>query len=225
MPSLKHLAWIPAGAGTSFLASFLFGDLLTLPVDLYYLIYFAIIVGFLLFYVSATGLELRPVLSRRLLPAMVLGAVVALAMVRNVLARPPTEPLAGAVLVWALGWRGVVYGLVDGLILHAFPWLVVWRALGAEEGGYRRKVQAGFLAWAAILLVTTAYHLGYSDFRSRKIVQPNVGSTIMSVPTLLSANPVASLLPHVALHVTAVVHSPETDLFLPPHRNGEGEPQ
>jgi hypothetical protein len=50
-------------------------------------------------------------------------------------------------------------------------------------------------------------------------MEPNIGSTIGAVPTLLSANPVASPLSHVFLHVTAVLHSPETDLFLPPHRD------
>jgi hypothetical protein len=50
------------------------------------------------------------------------------------------------------------------------------------------------------------------------IVKPNVGGTIMSVPTLVTANPIGSPLTHVFLHVAAVVHSPRTDLFLPPHR-------
>jgi len=47
MVSLKHHAWIPAGAGASFLAIFFFGDLLPLPVDIYYLIYFSTFGGFL----------------------------------------------------------------------------------------------------------------------------------------------------------------------------------
>jgi len=36
--NLSHLLWIPAGALVGFGASLVFGDLLTLPVDLYYLI-------------------------------------------------------------------------------------------------------------------------------------------------------------------------------------------
>lgn len=219
MTSPKHLAWIPAGAGASFLASFLFGDLLTLPVDLYYLIYFSIIIGFLVLYARATDLDLSSFLRRRLVLGVVLGLVVGFLMVQNVLSRPETEHLPGAGLLWALGWRGVAYGWMDGVILHAFPWLVVWRATGAEHGGVRTRAKAGVLAWASILLITTVYHLGYADFRSAKIVQPNVGSTIMSIPTLVAANPVGSPLSHLFLHVTAVIHSPETDLFLPPHRD------
>jgi hypothetical protein len=79
-------------------------------------------------------------------------------------------------------------------------------------------VGVALLSWLMILMMTTAYHLGYGDFRSRRILQPNIGSTIMAVPTLVSGNPVASPIAHVILHVTAVVHSPYTELFLPPHR-------
>lgn len=136
----------------------------------------------------------------------------------GVLARPATPHLAGGLLAWAIVWRGLVYGAVDGLLLLAFPWVVVWRAFGAEGGSWRRKAAAAMTAWVAILLLTTTYHLGYRDFRSDRIVLPNIGSSIGAVPTLLSANPVASVLSHVFLHVTAVIHSPHTDLFLPPHR-------
>jgi hypothetical protein len=218
MVSLKHLAWIPAGAAVSFLASFLFGDQLPLPVDLYYLVYFGAVAVFLVIYWKATKLDLWSVFGRRLVPGLLLGAAIGLLMVQNVLSRPETEQLSGGILAWALGWRGLAYGAVDGLILHAFPWLVVWRALDAENAGFGRKLKAGALAWVSILLITTVYHVGYTDFRSSKIFQPNVGSTIMSVPTLLSANPVASTTSHVFLHVSAVAHSPGTELFLPPHR-------
>jgi hypothetical protein len=219
MTSPKHLAWIPAGAGASFLASFLVGDLLSLPVDLYYLIYFSVIGGFLFLYTRATALDLSSFVNRRLVLGVALGILVGLLMAQNVLSRPETEHLEGGALAWALGWRGLAYGWVDGVILHAFPWLVVWRAMGAEHGTLPTRVKAGFAAWASILLITTTYHLGYDDFRSQKIVQPNVGSTIMSIPTLVAANPVASPISHVFLHVTAVVHAPRTELFLPPHAN------
>jgi hypothetical protein len=142
-----------------------------------------------------------------------------LVLMQGVLARPETAKLSGWVLAWALLWRGVVYGAVDGLLLLAFPWIVTWRALRADEGGWRRKLGAGLAAWGAILLMTTAYHLGYEDFRSTKILQPNIGSSIAAVPTLVTSNPVASPISHIVLHVTAVLHCPETELFLPPHRS------
>jgi hypothetical protein len=81
-----------------------------------------------------------------------------------------------------------------------------------------KKTAFSFLALLFILMVTTAYHLGYSDFRSRKITQANVGNTIISLPTLVSANPIGSPITHAIMHITVIIHCPKTELFLPPHR-------
>lgn len=221
-PTLSHLAWIPAGALIGWLASFVFGDLVMLPVDLYYAIYFTIVIGFFAYYVSRTRLDLRRWLTRRLGWGVALGILGGLALMRGVLARPETPPLSGDMLAWAIAYRGLLYGSVDGLLLFAFPWIVVWRALGAEGGAWSLRLRAGGVAFAAMLLITTTYHLGYRDFRSSKIVMPNVGSTIGAVPTLVTANPAASVIGHAIMHVTSVVHSPGSDLFLPPHRRTDG---
>ena len=223
MTDVRHLAWIPAGAAVGFLSSFVLGDLLPLPADLYYLLYFSVVVGFLWLYARRTDLDIREWSSRRLVRGSLLGLAGGAVLVSGVLSRPATGGGPEASLWWDILWRGVIYGTVDGLLLLAFPWVVVWRALGAERGqGFWKKARAGALAWIAVLVVTTTYHLGYADFRSRKIVQPNIGSTIGAAPTLLSANPVASPISHVAMHVAAVIHTPETDLYLPPHRESRG---
>lgn len=221
---IVHLLWIPTGGAAAFVAALVFGDLLVLPVDLYYVIYFGVVLGFLAFYTRWTGLELRAWIGRRWKWAVAVGVVGGVVLARGVLAGPPTPGLSGPELAWALAWRGLAYGAVDGLLLLAFPWVVVWRALGAEERGWSARVGASVLAWTAILLLTTVYHLGYRDFRSPKLVQPNIGSTIGAVPTLVTANPVASPLSHVFLHLTAVIHAPETDLYLPPHPREEPAP-
>jgi hypothetical protein len=218
MNNTKHLLWIIYGIVVSFLTSFIFGDLLILPLDIYYLIYFAIITGFVILYAKATDLSLREWLSRKLIWGVILGLAFAIFMIQNVLSRPETEKLSGSYLVWSIFWRGLVYGAIDGILLYAFPWLVTWRAFRLKEKSLGKKIGFSILAWVFILLITTTYHLGYSDFRSEKIIQPNIGSTIMSVPTLLSTNPVSSVITHVAMHITAVIHSPKTPLFLPPHR-------
>ena len=221
MKNVRHLTWIPAGAAVGFLCSFVLGDVVPLPVDLYYLLYFTIVVGFLWLYVRRTDLDIAEWTRLRFVWGVVLGLAGGAVLVAGMLARPGGGGGSGTGLWWDVLWRGVIYGTIDGLLLLAFPWVLAWRALGAERGGLWTKLRAGALAWGAMLLVTTAYHLGYGDFRSRKIVQPNIGSTIGAIPTLVSANPVASPISHVAMHVAAVVHTPETDLYLPPHRAGE----
>jgi hypothetical protein len=218
MNNSRHLIWIVFGALVGLGASFVFGDVLTLPLDLYYLIYFAIIIGFFVVYIKKTHLNLREWFSRRAVWGILLGLAVGAFMVQNVLSRPATERFTGAYLVWLIFWRGVVYGFVDGLLLTAFPWVVTWRAYNVEKKPLGRKIAFGLLTWIFVLVITTAYHTGYADFRSKKLIQPNIGNTIISIPTLVAANPIGSALTHAMMHVAAVIHSPKTDLFLPPHR-------
>ncbi len=214
-----HLGWVGIAALVGFGSSFVFDDLLRLPVDLYYLIYFAIVIPFFSIYVTRTKLNVREWVSGRLPWGVLLGLVVGALLVQNVLSRPETEKLTGAYLGWSVFWRGLVYGAVDGLLLSSFPWTVTWRAFDVKSKPLRKKIAFGLLAWVMILVVTTAYHLGYPDFRSKKIIQPNVGNTIISIPTLIAANPLGSPIAHATMHVTAVIHAPRTDLFLPPHRD------
>lgn len=122
----------------------------------------------------------------------------------------------------ALFWRGLVYGAADGLLLSAFPILLVFAALRGSR--LRRRavglIAVGAIAMLASLSMTAVYHAGYSDFRSGKLRKPVTGDLIWSVPTLATLNPVGAPIAHVGLHVGAVVHDYDTQLFLPPHEGG-----
>jgi hypothetical protein len=218
MNTSKHLVWIVFGAFVGFAVSFIFSDLFTLPLDLYYLIYFGIILGFFTIYIKRTQLDLKTWIFRRLGWGILLGGVVAVIMVKNVLSRPATEQFSGGYLLWEIVWRGLIYGAIDGLLLTVFPWVVTWRAFDVETKPLVKKIGFGLVAWLLIIMMTTAYHVGYSDFRSKKVIQANIGNTLMSVPTLVAANPMGATIAHAALHISAVIHSPKTELFLPPHR-------
>jgi D-alanyl-D-alanine carboxypeptidase len=139
-----------------------------------------------------------------------------------VLNEPATTRPDGLELATAIVWRGVLYGLADGLILSAFPILAVFAAFAGTRVLDRRRGKAavGALALAVSLLFTAVYHLGYSDFRSEKIRKPLAGDVVWSIPTLVTLSPIGAPVAHAGLHVTAVVHSYETDLFLPPHSGG-----
>ena len=160
-PSVSHLWWLPAGALVGFVVSIVFGDLLALPIDFYYLIHVASVAGFFTLYTKTSELPLSDWISRRLAWAIAAGVLGGLVLMQGVLSQPPTAKFTGGILWWAILWRGIVYGAADGVLLFAFPWIVTWRALAADRGGWFRKLAAGALAWAAILLVTTTYHLGY----------------------------------------------------------------
>jgi hypothetical protein len=66
--------------------------------------------------------------------------------------------------------------------------------------------------------MTTVYHLGYRDFRSPLLARPVTADIARNVPTLVTLNPIATPITHAALHVAAVLHSSDTDVFPPPHR-------
>ncbi|MFC1712953.1 hypothetical protein ACFL6S_04745 [Candidatus Poribacteria bacterium] len=218
MSGAGHLMWIVFGVVVGFVASFIFGDLLNLPPDLYYLIYFGIIIAFFTVYIKKTQLELKEWLVRRLFWGIILGLVFGAFMLQNVLSRPETERFAGPYLLWLIFWRGLVYGAIDGLLLSVFPWMVTWRAFGVRQKTLGKRIAFALLALFFVLVLTTAYHIGYSDFRSKKVIQADIGNTIISVPTLLSGNPLGATSAHMIMHVTAVTHSPKTGLFLPPHQ-------
>ena len=66
----------------------------------------------------------------------------------------------------ALTWRGVIYGAADGMLLSAFPILLVFAAL--RDGRMRRRagglVTVGAMAMVASLGMTAVYHATTSTF-------------------------------------------------------------
>jgi hypothetical protein len=217
----RQLPWIGAGLATGFLIPFVFADRLGLPRDLYYAVYAVAVVGFFTAWARATGRPLGELLRRRRRLAVVLGlALAAVLAFMAVQAEGAGDRPGGGALVGALLWRGVGYGLVDGLLLSSFPILAVFAAFeGTRLRGRRRgKLLVGAVALLASLAMTAAYHAGYSDFRSGKLKSPLMGDVMWSVPTLVTLNPIGAPIAHAGLHVTAVLHDSDSELFLPPHR-------
>jgi hypothetical protein len=218
--ALVHLAWLAAGLVAGFGVPFVFADTLELPRDIYYGIYIAFVVVFFALWARATGQSLAALVRRRWLLSLGLAVGASTLLAAIVLGKDATPRPDGIELVAAVLWRGVAYGLADGLFLSAFPVLVVFAVF---EGTRLRKqllgtIAVGFAALAASMAMTATYHAGYSEFRSEKVGQPIAGDAIWSAPTLLTLNPIGAPVAHAGMHVTAVLHSYETDLFLPPHQ-------
>lgn len=218
----EHFLWLAAGLELGFLVPYVLADLLDLPRDLYYGVYSAFAIGLFALWARSTGQSLAAMVRRRWLLTLTLGVVFAGVMALIVLADEAGLRPDGLELVGAVIWRGLVYGFADGVLLSAFPILVVFAAFASTRLRERLfgKVVIGLAALAASLAMTAAYHLGYSDFRSEKVRKPVAGDVLWSVPTLLTLNPVGAPVAHMGLHVTAVLHDYETNLFLPPHSDG-----
>jgi len=215
-----HWAWLAGGLVFAFAVPYVLADVLGMNRDLFYGVYAAAVAGLFWLWARSTGYDLVGAVKRRWLAASLLGllaaAILAVVVVRteDATARPEGLDLVGAV-----AWRGVVYGVADGLLLSVFPILVVFAALAGSRLDRRLagKVVIGVVALVASLAMTFAYHSGYSDFRSDKMSKPLRGDVIWSAPTLLTLNPIGAPIAHVGLHTSAVLHSYETDTFLPPH--------
>lgn len=215
-----HWAWLAGGFVLAFAVPFLFADLLAINRDLFYGIYALSVAGLFWLWSRSSGYDLVEAVRRRWLAALLLGLAAAAVLAAVVLRTEDATPRPGGLdLVAAVAWRGVVYGITDGLLLSVFPILVVFAALAGSrlDRRFAGKVVIGVVALAASLAMTFVYHSGYSDFRSDKMSKPLRGDVIWSIPTLLTLNPIGAPIAHVGLHTSAVLHSYETDTFLPPH--------
>lgn len=215
-----HWAWLAGGFALAFAVPFLLADVLAIDRDLFYGIYALSVVGLFWLWSRSTGYDLVEAVKRRWLAALLLGlAAVGLLAAIVLRTEDATSRPGGSDLVAAVAWRGVVYGVTDGLLLSVFPILVVFAAMTGSrlDRRFAGKVVIGIVALVASLAMTFAYHAGYADFRSDKMSKPLRGDVIWSVPTLLTLNPIGAPIAHVGLHTSAVLHSYETDTFLPPH--------
>ena len=215
----RQLYWLGAGLALFFLVPFLLTDLTAVHRDVYYAVYIATVCSFAGLWLRFATESPRAVLTRNWVFGVALGALFVIPMVVIVLQEDATSRPAGVHLFLPILLRGVLYGLADGVILSAFPILAVFAAFAGTRAlaRWRGTFAVGALALAVSMLFTAVYHLGYSDFRGEKVRRPLAGNSIWSLPTLATLSPLGAPLAHAGLHVSAVVHSYETDVFLPPH--------
>jgi hypothetical protein len=142
-----------------------------------------------------------------LLGAVVTGAILVGAVSRAPIAHPGSHHLGpgeGA-------WEGLVYGAAEGLLLSVLPVLVAWQGIDHTSG--RSDVVAGVAALGASAVVIVVHHLGYREFRNRRIVQALFACLILSIGYLLTGSPIAAIGGHIVLHLAMLRRGME----LPPH--------
>lgn len=212
--------WLLGGLALAFALPYLLTDVFTINRDLYYALYAFAVFGFFLLWLRFAVEMPRKLLTRNwrwgaLLGVAFAGATAAIPFTEKATAHPHGWRFAGAIV-----WRGIVYGAADGVLLSVFPILAVVAAFSSRplrERSKRSVAGIGALALAVSLLFTAVYHLGYPDFRGDMLRKPLIGDVVWSAPTLITLSPIGAPLAHIGLHVSAVVHTYDTDTFLPPH--------
>jgi hypothetical protein len=211
--------WILIASVFGFAISAIFTGWLKLPRNVYLLLYIPLTGALFALFVYSTGISLKDVLIHNWYWGLV-GAIVALFLViRNVLSQPSSPRNKGFALLRDILWPGFLYGLVDSLLLSVLPILAVKEALTNAVWAESWTGQIGFgaIALVASFIVTAIYHLGYVEFRNKKVFWTVFGNGIMSLAFLLTMNPFAAILPHAAMHITAMIHGRETTGQVPPH--------
>lgn len=211
-----QLRWFAAAAVVGFAIPFVFSSTLELHHDVYLGVYFVAVLALFAAYAAKTGLEVGATVRRNWKLGVGLGLVVGIMLVVNVLGEDGTPRPDGIYFVFELVWRGGIYGAVDALLLTVLPCLVVLRSLGGTLGTWRRRITYFATSLLLVVTITAVYHLGYSQYRDDGVRAPEIGNTLISLPMLLSTNPIGSVADHAAMHISAAAHEYETDVRLPP---------
>jgi hypothetical protein len=210
--------WTLGAALVGFAASFTLSGVLHLPRGVFVLGYAVIACALFVAYAISQHVNLLTQVRRRWIAGAVGGLVIGLLLVRQVLGQPASARSAGLALAGDVVWYGVVYGIVDALLLSVIPVLALYGARPSSE----LARGAARLRWAVValigsVLVTSAYHLGFVEFRGPRLVQPIIGTSVITLAYLLTGNPLAAIISHVLMHVAAVLHGMATTAQLPPH--------
>lgn len=215
------MLWILYASILGFAVSAIFAGLLKLHRNIYLLIYIPLVATLFALFIISNKLNITEMIVHNWYWGLI-GAVVAGAFViKNVFSQPSSKAGTGLELIIDIVWPGLTYGLIDALLLSVLPILAIKLALTDSlwtENWYG-KIGFGIIGLLASFLVTTAYHLGYPEFRGKKVIWPNVGNGVLSLAFILTMNPLAAILPHMAMHVAAMIHGKDTTGQVPPHYN------
>jgi hypothetical protein len=214
---VRQGAWFVFGSVMAFGIPYVGVSVLDLQHDLYYGAYFAITLAMLATYVRTEQVDLRALFTRNWVWSLAVGVPVAAFVMWNVVRTDDaTARPHGAYFVFEILWRGVGYGTIDALLLTVFPCIVAYTVMHGRLTTVLRRARYVALALPMVLVITAVYHLGYPQYRQDGVAKPEVGNTLISIPMLATANPIGSIGAHISMHVTAVTHSYETTIFLPP---------
>lgn len=212
-----HLTWLLAATALGFLVSWVSVSLYALPRDTYVLMHLVVSGGLFTAYAIRSRTALRELIGEPVLGlrgGLVSGAL----MIAFVLAGPSSAAPRGLALAWALLWLGIVYAVVDALLLSVLPVLIARRIAAVRgwsgEPGATEVLIAGL---AASMLLTTTYHLGFPEFQGPRLLMALVGNGILTLGYLATRSALSAVVGHVLMHMCAVVYGYASALPVPPH--------
>ena len=180
-------------------------------------------IGLFALWSRSTGYDLVAAVKRRWLAALLLGLAAAGVHGRDGPAHGGRDASPG----WdrdrgGVAWRGIVYGVTDGLLLSVFPILVVFAALAGTMGStvvFAGKVAIGSDRARGVARDDRRVPRGLQRLPLGKMRKPLTGDVMCEHPDPRSRSTRSERRsPTPGSAPLAVLHSYETDTFLPPHR-------
>jgi hypothetical protein len=211
--------WVLAASLLGFGISAVFSGWLRLSRRIFLIPYVVLTSVFLFWFFRANEINIVALLVENWIWGVIAGVIVGAFLVNNVRSQPLSRQSMGGDLALDIAWLGLAYGIIDALFLNVMPVLAIWTGFSqlGWAGSWPGKIGVGILALCASLLVTLTYHVGYSEFRNRRVGLVLLGNSLITLAYLLSANPLGAILSHTAMHMAAVIQGPETTIQLPPH--------
>jgi hypothetical protein len=211
---LGNLGWLIAVSLSAFLVSWFLTDRLRVHRTLYVGL-LAIVAGAMsAAYLTWSGLGIGFWVNNWLWGLV--GAVLTSGLLAILISRRMTD--AGThprpIGVREVVWEAVVYGAAEGLLLSVLPVVIVWQAATGLNAG---AIVAGALALIASLAVIVIHHLGYADFRGKKMRLAIAGCLPLSLAYVLTGSPISAMAAHMVLHFVALRRGME----LPPDESAQ----
>ena len=213
------LLWVLAAGFFGLVISALFAGKLKLPRRKFLVPYVIITSLFTIGFFYWNSINLIDLVFQNWVYGVIAGVVFGALLTRSVFSQPSPPSVNDRNLPLDILWIGVVYGIIDALLLNVIPVIAIWNAfdqIGLLDTLPWQILAAG-LGLGSSLLVTTLYHLGYPEFRNKKVGLALIGNTIITLAYLISTSPLGAILSHTIMHVAAVIKGPETTIQLPPH--------
>lgn len=215
------MIWILIASVIGYAIAFIFAGLLKLPRNLYLLIYIPLVAALFILFTISNKINIIEIFLQNWYWGLIGAVVAGVFVIKNVFSQPSSKRSNRLELLIDIIWPGLIYGLIDALLLSVLPILAIKLTLTAPvwTENWTGRIGLGIFGLMASFLVTTAYHLGYPEFRGKKVIYPNVGNGVLSLAFIITMNPMAAILPHMTMHVAAMIHGKETTGQVPPHYN------
>lgn len=216
----SSFVWVAVACALGFATTAVFSGWLKLPRNLFLIPYIALSSIFLVCFFVMNRIDVAALLAANWIWGIVAGVLIAVFLVFNVKSQPASRESQGLRLVLEITWSGLVYGLADAVFLSVMPVVAIWAGTAGLSWAATvpGRVAVGAIGLVASLVVSVTYHLGYPEFRGRRIKFAIIGPGIITLGFLVSGNPLGSIISHPIMHVAAVLRGPESTIQLPPHR-------